>query len=115
MSNIFPVAFFDPPQVLNATVTNIPGSGSLPLPVVVDSGFNGIMCVDYIDTTGDYIGVYTGLSGHEVLSCIIGGGLTSRAWAVMPLHSRISLRSMSASAITNGYLTCTFLGARGYF
>ena len=105
----FPTAFFDPPQVLNATVTNIPGSGSSPLQVVADLGANGATTLLYIDTTGDYIGVYLGASGQETLRCIIGGGLNSSVKAYFPAHCRVSLRSMAAAAITNGNLTCTFM------
>ena len=105
----FPVAFFDPPQVLNATITNIPGSGSSPLQVIADLGPNGATKVAYIDTTGDYIGIYIGASGYETLRCIVGGGLTNNAEAYFPAHCRVSLRSMSSNPITNGYLTCTFI------
>jgi len=101
----FPIAFFDPPQILNASVTHIPASSSLPLQVIADSGFKSAVAIDYIDTTGDFIGVYLGPSGQEQLLCIIGGGLVSRAWGVFPAHSRVSLRSMTATAITNGTLT----------
>lgn len=110
MNYIFPIAFFDPPQVLDTGVTSIPGSGSSPLQVVADLGFKAAFAIDYIDTTGDYIGVYTGTSGHEVLKCIIGNGLSERAWIVLAAHSRISLRSMSVTAITSGKLMCMFMG-----
>lgn len=109
MNYNFPIAFFDPPQVLNASVTPIPGSGSSPLQVIHDTGVRSGVAIDFIDTTGDFIGVYLGSSGNEKLLCIIGNGLTSRAWGVFPAHSRVSLRSMTASAITNGTLTGTIL------
>lgn len=111
MYNLFPVAFMDSPQVLVASITNIPGSASLPLQVVSDLGFINSMAIDYIDSTGDYIGVYVGASGQEILRCIIGGGVTARAYSQMPAHSRICLRSMSTSPITNGQLMCAFMGA----
>lgn len=107
---LFPIFFIDAPEVLNASVTNIPGSGSSPLQVVADSGFKGSYAIQYIDTTGDWIGVYLGTSGHEVLKAIIGGGTVNVTPIVIPLHSRISLRSMTATAITNGKLTLSFLG-----
>lgn len=110
LEGLFPIAFMDPPQVLNASVTPIPGSGSSPLQIVANIGFKAAYAIDYTDTTGDYIGVYIGSSGHEVLATIIGGGFNSRAYVVLSAQSRVSLRSMSASAITNGYLTLVFLG-----
>lgn len=105
----FPIAFFDPPQVLSASVTSIPGSGSAPLQVVADLGPNSCTEVAFIDSTGDYIGLYIGAVGFETLRCIIGGGLNTEVKAFLPAHCRVSLRSMTASAITNGKITCTFL------
>lgn len=105
MNYNFPIAFFDAPQLLNTSVTPIPGSGSSPLQVILDSGKSSAVAIDYIDTTGDAIGVYIGGSGLEKLICIIGNGQTNRAWAVFHAHSRVSLRSMTASSITNGTLT----------
>lgn len=109
MSFIYPVAFFDPPQVLDASVTNIPGSASLPLQVVASTPLL-INAIDYIDGIGTYIGVYIGAPGSEVLKCIIGGGLSTRAWVVIPVNSRISLRSMTPATINGGTLFCAFMG-----
>lgn len=109
MNYNFPIAFFDAPEILNCTVTPIPGSGSLPLQVILNSGIRSAVAIDYIDTTGDFIGVYLGDAGLERLLCIIGNGLTSRSWGVFPAHSRVSLRSMTASSITNGTLAATLM------
>lgn len=105
----FPVAFFDPPVVLDCSSTNIPGSGSATLQVIADLGANAATKLLFIDTTGNYIGVYIGTVGNEILRCIIGGGLDSDALSLFPKHCRVSVRSMTASAITSGQLTCTFL------
>lgn len=109
MNYNFPIAFFDPPQILTASVTPIPGSGSPPLQVIADSGLRSAVAIDYIDTTGDFIGVYIGAVGHETLLCIIGNGQNDRAWGVFAAHSRVSLRSMTASAITSGTLVGTLM------
>lgn len=109
MNYNFPLAFFDSPEIVNASVTNIPGSGSLPLQVIADSGFKVAVAIDYIDTTGDFIGVYLGTVGHENLLCIIGNGQNGRSWGVFAAHSRVSLRSMTATAITNGTLAGTLM------
>jgi len=106
----FPIAFFDPPVVLNASVTPIPGSGSSPLQVVANLGTVANYYVNYIDSTGDFVGVYSGPSGQEELVCVIGGGTASIVPGVIAARSRISLRSMTSTAITNGNLFCTFLG-----
>lgn len=112
--NLFPIAFMDAPQVLNASVTPIPGSGNSPLQVVADLGFKAAYAIDYIDSTGDYIGVYVGPVGFEVLRSIIGGGAITRAYIVLAAHSRISLRSITSTAITNGHLSINFMGM-GYY
>jgi hypothetical protein len=107
---LFPIYYLDPPQILSAYVTNIPGAGSLPMQVVANSGVRSAYAISYIDTTGDWIGVYLGSSGNERLASIIGGGQVIITPVVIPAHTRVSLRSMSASAITNGSLTMSFLG-----
>lgn len=86
---------------------------SLPLEVVHNLGNRASYAIDFMDSTGDYIGVYLGPVGNEVLITIIGGGAISRAWVVCPVHSRVSLRSVTSSPITNGYLSCTFMGLGG--
>lgn len=108
--NLFPIAFMDAPRVLNASVTPIPGSGSAPLQVVANIGFKAAYAIDYIDSTGDYIGVYIGPVGSEVLLTIIGGGAITRAYVVIAAQSRVSLRSVTSTAITNGHLSCVFMG-----
>lgn len=104
-----PVCFIDAPAILNASVTPIPGAAGSPLQVVADTGARSAGAIDFMDTTGDFIGVYIGSVGIETLLCIIGCGLKSRSTAAIPPHSRISLRSMTISPITNGQLTCAFL------
>lgn len=110
MNAIFPVAFLDPPQILTASVTNIPGSGSTPLQVVDNLGSKSAYGIQYQDTTGDQIGVYVGLVGFEVLKTIIGGGVSNLVYVVIPAFSRVSLRSMTSSPITNGTITVIFMG-----
>lgn len=109
MNYNFPIAFFDSPEIIDTTVTPIPGAGDPPLEVIADSGFRSAVAMDYIDTTGEFIGVYLGTIGHERLLCIIGNGLTSRAWGVFAAHSRVSLRSMNAVSITHGALVGTLM------
>lgn len=110
MNKLFPVAFIDPPQILNTSITPIPGSGSNPLQVIANSGIRAAYAIDYLDTTGENIGVFTGAVGLETLRCILGGGAITRAHVVIAANSRVSLRSMTASPITNGKLTMTLMG-----
>lgn len=109
-NNLYPIAFLDAPQILNASVTPIPGSGSSPLQVVANLGLKAAHAIDYIDSTGDFIGVYVGAIGEERLRCIIGGGQVTRAYVVIAANSRVCFRSLTATAITNGSLSCTFMG-----
>lgn len=107
---LFPIAFMDAPQVLNASVTPIPAASGNPLQVIANIGLKASYAIDYIDSTGDYIGVYVGAAGHEKMITIIGGGAITRAYVVIAANSRVSLRSTTNSSITNGYLTCVFMG-----
>jgi len=91
-------------------VTPIPGSGSSPLQVVANSGQSATFEIYFMDSSGDYIGVYTGPSGQEVLRTIIGNGLNTSVPVVIAAQTRVSLRSMTTSSITNGRLIITFLG-----
>lgn len=109
-SELFPIYFIDSPAIINASVTPIPGSASLPVQVVAESGFKSAYAILWIDSTGDFIGMYTGDVGSETLRCIIGGGIVSTTPVVIAAHSRVSLRSMTPVAITNGKLTISFMG-----
>jgi hypothetical protein len=104
-----PIAFIDSPEILNCSVTPIPANSGSFLQVIADTGARSAGGIEYIDTTGDFIGVYLGASGFEVLLCIIGNGLAHKVTAFIPPNSRISLRSMTANAITNGELTMSIM------
>lgn len=111
VSSVFPIAFLDAPEVLDCSVTPIPAMSSFPLQVIRNLGIKPSYAIDYIDSTGAFIGVYIGDIGLEKLSCIIGGGQTSRALSVIQSFSRVSFRSMNNSSITQGSIMCVFLGA----
>ena len=61
------------------------------------------------DTTGEFIGIYIGASGSETLECVLGPGIDAPINIVIPVGSRISLRSMG-DAPTAGYLALNLLG-----
>jgi hypothetical protein len=105
MSVLKLICFFDPPQLIDTSVTPIPASASPTLQVIADSGVERGIGISYKDTTGDFIGVYIGAIGFEQLICIIGNGDTSTAWCTVPQHSRVSLRSLKNAAITTGLLS----------
>lgn len=112
MKTHFPVAFIDPPQILDASVTNIPGSGSLPLQIIADIGPLSAFSVDFMDTTGDQIGVYRGAPGSEILVGILGNGLTGTMYGIFSAHCRVSIRSMTSTPITNGKLVMSMMSER---
>ena len=100
-----PIKFFDAPPVIDTSVTPIPAASSLPLQVIADSGISRGVGIYYTDSTGSFIGVYIGAAGAETLVCVIGNGISTVAWGVFPVHSRVSLRSMSGSQIKIGKIS----------
>lgn len=110
MAYVIPIAFFDPPQVIDTSVTPIPANSSNPLQVIANTGLNIGLGISFNDTTGTLIGVFIGSAGQESLACIIGNGLSGQAWGRIPPYSRVSLRSMSSSSITSGLLQGTIFG-----
>lgn len=104
MSYVIPIAYPDPPYIIDTTVTAIPANSSVPLQIILDTGVQTGVGVTFNDNTGDFIGVFMGPSGFEQLICIIGNGLSGQGWAHIPANSRISIRSMTARPITQGLL-----------
>lgn len=109
MSFSIPIAFFDPPLVLDTSITPLPAISSSPLQVIANTGLNVGVGINYSDSTGDFIGLYIGLSGQEQLVCIFGNGLTGQAWGKIPPYSRVCLKSMKNVPITFGLLTATVI------
>jgi hypothetical protein len=105
MSVYQPTVYFDAPKVLSAAVTLIPKSSSPPLQIIADSGNYENVGMDFRDSTDEFIGVYIGGAGEEQLSCIVGGGISGMAFGIFPPHSRVSLRAMENTDITNGKIT----------
>lgn len=102
----FLVSLFDPPVILDTTVTPIPGSGSAPLQVVASMPSDAAK-VTFIDSTGEFIGLYTGPIGNEKLKCILGGGTRDKIINIEK-GDRISLRNMQTSSIIEGELCVEF-------
>lgn len=105
MSYVIPIAYPDPPYVIDTSVTNIPAISSLPLQIIEDTGFQTGVGVVFNDSTGAFIGVYLGRPSFETLICIVGNGISGQAWGCIPANSRISLRSMTNSAINFGLIS----------
>lgn len=105
MSYVKPIAYPDPPYVIDTGVTPIPDINSPPLQIIADTGVQTGVGVAFNDSTGDFIGVYVGKVGEESFICIVGNGLSGQEWGTIPARSRVSLRSMTADPVANGLLS----------
>jgi hypothetical protein len=102
------VDLFDTP-LLDTSGTNIPGSASNPVQVVASLAA-AVKAVDIMDTTGGWIGLYTGAALSEVLKMVIGPGMDRTVEVALPAATRISLKSLTATAISSGEVSINFIG-----
>ena len=104
------VCLFDAPSVLDCSVTPIPRSSDPPLQVVASvPAF--ITEIQVCDGVGEYVGLYLGPPGQEVLRAVIGSGTLYTLPLVVQKGTRVSLRSMDDSEITRGTLCVCFIGS----
>lgn len=104
------VDYFDSPEVLDAAVTSIPGSGGAFLQVVA-SLYLSCYRISIRDGIQDrLIGLYVGAPGSEALAYILGMDPGRNVDIYIPKGSRISLRSMGATAVSSGDLCILFMG-----
>jgi hypothetical protein len=103
------VDYFDSPEVLNTATTSIPASTSSTLTVVasITQDINKLHVQNGIGST--FIGIYKGASGSETLAGIVGVAGSYEMDVSIPASTRVSLRSMTTSAITSGELVILFL------
>lgn len=105
------VDFFDSPEVLDASITPIPGSGGAFLQVVASLAYASHR-IFVRDGIGDrFIGVFVGVLGQERLHCILGTDSGSVIDVYTPRGTRVSLRAMSVDAITDNSLCLQFMGS----
>jgi hypothetical protein len=102
------VAQMDTPY-LDTAVTQVPAFAASPLQVRASLPA-ATKALRVADTTGQFIGVYTGGSGSEVLAGIINPGQTDSFPFPFPAGTRVSLRNMQNAAISSGALVLQFLG-----
>lgn len=95
--------------LLDASSTNIPGSAASPLQVVASLAAT-VKKIQVLDTTGFFFGVYTGAAASEVLKFIVGPGSDQTIDASIASGTRISLRSMTTTAISSGNVAINFIG-----
>lgn len=103
-----PAYLFDAPTVLDASVTNIPGSAASTLQVVASS-IASIQRIQYFCGIGKFIGIYKGAVSAESLVGVMGGSGGNIIDIAIPQGSRVSLRSLESPTISSGKLCCLFL------
>lgn len=107
--NLDVVDFIDTTQVLDTSSTNITASSGNPVQIVSTLAAN-VKKIRVNDTTGKFIGVYTGAALSEVLQCVVGPGMDGDIEVKMNSGERVSLRHMSNSAIASGEICIQFYG-----
>jgi hypothetical protein len=96
--------------ILDTSSTNINGSASAPTQVVASTAA-ATKKLQLLDTTGAFIGVYTGAALSEVLELVMGPGSDQTIEHSIPAGTRISLKRLdSTTAISSGIVAINFLG-----
>jgi hypothetical protein len=103
------VDLFDTP-LLDTSSSNIPGSGGGFLQVVASLAA-AVKKIQILDTTGAFVGVYTGAASSEVLKFVFGPGSDQTVEVSIASSTRISLRRLdSATAVSSGFVSMNFMG-----
>lgn len=96
--------------ILDTSSTNIAGSASSPTQVVASTAA-ATKKLQLLDTTGAFIGVYTGAALSEVLQFVMGPGSDQTIEHSIPAATRISLKRLdSTSAVSSGIVAINFIG-----
>ena len=96
--------------ILDTSSTNIAGSASNPTQVVASTAA-ATKKLQLLDTTGAFIGVYTGAALSEVLQFVMGPGSDQTIEHAIPAATRISLKRLdSTTAISSGIVAINFIG-----
>lgn len=90
---------FQTSTLIDVSSTNIPGNASLPLQLIASTS-DITREIQVIEDIGEYMALYTGASGAEVLLCALplGGGTVK---VEVPASTRISIKSLKATAISS--------------
>jgi hypothetical protein len=103
-----PVDFMDTPLLICSS-TNIPASAANSLQVV-SSLAAAVKKVQLLDTTGEWIGLYTGAVATPTLVALFGPGSTRTVDIEIAAGTKISLRNMKNAAIIVGEVVINFFG-----
>lgn len=79
---------------------------------LVASTAAAVQAIQVIDTTGGYIGLYTGPGASEVLVAVLGPGSDQTLELSIASSTRVSVRRMDSATVplTAGFLSINFLG-----
>lgn len=104
------VDFIDTNNLIDTSSTNIAGSGSSPTQIVASLAAD-VKKVQFMDTTGAFIGLYTGAAASEVLQAVFGPGSDVTTEVQLTSGQRVSLKRLdSATAISTGIVAINFCG-----
>jgi len=105
------VDFLDTP-LLDANVSNLPGSAAAPTTFVASLAAD-VSAIQVFDTTGDFFGIYSdplSVGPGIALEAIVGPGSNETVPVTIPSGTVLGLRSMTTTAISLGNITMNFLG-----
>jgi|688.fasta_scaffold02291_11 hypothetical protein len=88
----------------------IPGSSGSPIAVVVSTAA-AVKKLQLLDTTGAFIGVYTGAALSEVLQLVMGPGSDQTIEHSIPAGTRVSLKRLDSTvSVSSGIVAINFIG-----
>lgn len=67
--------------------------------------------MNIIDSIGEFVGLYAGSAGQEQLIWIFGNHNDTKVPLNIEPGTRLSLRAIKNTAITEGQLCCVFFGS----
>jgi hypothetical protein len=103
------IDFLDVP-LHDASVTTIPKSSTATPITVVASLAAAVKKIQFLDTTGEFIGVYSDPAGTPVLEAIIGPGSDQTIEVALPIATVLGIRNMADTDIIIGNLAMNFMG-----
>jgi hypothetical protein len=103
------VDFMDTSELLDTSSTNIPASATTPVTIVASLAA-AVKKIQYYDTTGSFVGLYSDPAGTPVLEAIFGPGTDQTVEVAIPAATVLGLRNMENSTISTGLVAINFLG-----
>lgn len=97
-------------NILDTSTTNIPGSAGSPVTAVASLA-SAVKKIQIFDTTGAFVGVYTGAAASEVLLFTFGPGSNETTDVKISAGTRISFKRLdSTTAVSSGIVSINCIG-----